>query len=129
MFPLTILISFRGILISKTTTLLQLYLQPYLQGYPAFENFPALYHAISDFNTMLAGDIQPLFDMGDFGNLIPAIGAIIDNIERRLMDYTTAIGMIVQEFGNINPGPDDTFLQEVKQITGKFTLKVPSQKI
>ena len=78
---------------------------------------------------MLAGDIQPLFDMGDFGNLIPAIGAIIDNIERRLMDYTTAIGMIVQEFGNINPGPDDTFLQEVKQITGKFTLKVPSQKI
>ena len=70
---------------------------------------------------MLAGDIQPLFHLENFGDLIPAISAIMNNIERRLMHYTMAMGTIVQEYGNVNAG-NNTYLQEIREITGKFAF-------
>ena len=109
----------RSSLIGKTVNLLQLYLQPFLQGYPAFKDLPALYKGVSDLNGLLVDDLRPLGDIKDFMDIFSAIEKIAANIERRLMHYATAVGTIVEEFGNIEPG-DSEVLKEVKEITGKL---------
>ena len=60
----------------KTTTLLQLWLQPSLQGYPAFNDFPQLYDELSYFIEIL---MEPNFDdVVYYGNLLRTASRIID---------------------------------------------------
>ena len=96
-----------------------MYLQPFLQGYPAFNDFPALYEGIGNLTRLLGRDIQPLFQMDQHKGFLGAVNAVVVNIEGNLQPYMNAIGTIVYEFGNINPGNQSQILMEIREITGK----------
>ena len=83
-------------LLGKTVGLLQLYLQPALQGYPSFNNFSALYNASSQLGMLLYQDILSMSPQ-QIANNIP--------------QYFRAMGMFVNEFGNVDS-------HEIKILTG-----------
>ena len=100
---------FRAMLLGKTTGLLQLYFQPFLQGYPAFNDFAAIYNASTTLSMLAGGDIAPLFE-GD-------LNATIRNFMMNLPKYLNAIAMITKEFSNAS-FMDESQRQEVMVITG-----------
>ena len=97
--------------------LLQLYLQPYLQGYPAFNNFPALYNASSTLIRLVYKDAMVLGNINNTEDILPVIGKLLDNIEDRIPEYLTAIGSFVDNFGDVQNATNPVF-QEIKIITG-----------
>ena len=100
-------------LFGRTIGLLQLYLQPPLQGYPPFNNFPALYNASSTLSMLITRDAMALWQIDSFESLMSGIGKMAMHIPR----YLTTVGMFVDEFGNINPDGNPILVQ-MKDYTG-----------
>ena len=105
----------RYLLFGKTFGLLQLYLQPPLQGYPSFNNFPALYNASSTLSMLITRDAMALFQINSFESLLSGI----EEMAMRIPRYLTTVGMFVDEFGNINTEGNPT-LEEIKSYTGNW---------
>ena len=89
------------LVVLKTTTLLQLWLQPHLQGYPPFEDFPRLYEE--------------------------AIGLLVhlSGVERLShFELLQASARAVDEFFNVRNGTADPWITEAKKFTGRGKKKI-----
>ena len=116
-------------LLGKTVGLLQLYLQPPLQGYPSFNNFPALYNASSRLSMLLYRDLMSVsqrlsqLPMDSFESLLNGFAQMAPQMakqfEANIPEYLRAAGMFVSEFGNINSTGQETLVQ-IKTITGNL---------
>ena len=90
-----------GRLLPRTITLLQLYLQPYLQHYPAFRDFPELYKQAVE---VLEGALT---------------GSMFDSIENSLKEVDH-VARFIQQFVNVDGYHDLRELLEVKPWLGEF---------
>ena len=107
----------RGMLLGKTVGLLQLYIQPFLQGYPSFNNFPAIYNASSAISLRLVRDLAPLLTAQPDDNLDN-----LDNLVESLPHYLENGAVLVKEFGNANFGNDSETRMMTHFITGSSVV-------
>ena len=89
-------------LLPKTTTLLQLWLQPNLQGYPAFEDFPQLYNELSRMIELLMGPGSSPGPRSTFG-----------------LEVFEALTKVVNEFFNVRDVEGMSWILEAKTYTGE----------
>ena len=88
---------------SKTTSLLQLYIQPYLQGYPPFANMRGLYHYLTAFYEFIYK--ENIMDV----NTWPKLSHVV-------------VGFM-SEFTNVTlRGPHDFWFKDFKNVFGKLFL-------
>ena len=107
----SILFLSRVLLIGKTQGLLQLYLQPALQGYPPFADFAALYNASSTLSNLVGRDIMPFM-----GQIEVALGNIMNHTD----DYLEIMAVFAKQFGNVQAdGYQKIEIQTIQTITGK----------
>ena len=92
-----------GLVVLKTTTLLQLWLQPPLQGYPPFEDFPRLYEET-------------------VGLLAPLSGK--ERLSR--FDLLQTAARAVDEFFNVRNGTEHyiPWIKEAKKFTGRRKIYI-----
>ena len=109
--------NFREILLEKTSVLLQLYIQPSLQGYPPFNDFPSLYNASAKLSVLAAQDIKPLFE----GNIDQMVMNVIMNVPQ----YLELLSSMITQFGNVQRTGDRT-INEIISITGAFLCSLLS---
>ena len=78
-------------LIGKTVNLLQLWLQPALQGYPPFLNFGALYNASQIINSLVNQDLAALLE-GRYD-------VLLHQIQMHVPEYLSAAAIFIKNFG------------------------------
>ena len=93
----------------RTQGLLQLYLQPYLQGWPEFNNFPRMYKFMTRFTDLLA------------------TGKTFESLEGAF-DTMRYGALFAKEFFNVNNTSEMTWIHSwlypVKSWVGKFSFQV-----
>ncbi len=89
-------------LLPKTTTLLQLWLQPNLQGYPLFEDFPQLYNELSRMIDLLMSSESSPGPRSTFG-----------------LEVFEALTKVVNEFFNVKDVKGTSWILEAKTYTGE----------
>ena len=92
-------------LLWKTTSLLQLWLQPYFQGYPPFNDFPRLYEEVGRLIELLEKPYPPS---------VPSVRPFPDvDYGHRLLKVAVRV---VDEFFNVRNA--DPWISEAKMFTG-----------
>ena len=102
----------------RTSTLLQLYLQPALQGYPPFIDLPKLYNASITLSNLIATDVQVFNELNSIENFLPVLEKFIATVDKNLPNYISVLGMFFSEFGNVQADPNDNFVQEMSILAG-----------
>ena len=114
---------FRNELVGRTIGLLQLYVLPPLQGYPPFNDFPALYNASSKLTKLIFADTTSLPRIDSFESMMFAFSQLADRILiRNISPYLKTVGVIVKEFGNFDSRGNKE-LGEIRHFIGNRNNK------